>query len=327
MRDDAVGDRVDQYQLTELLARGGMASVFKARDLASGAAVVLKIPYVQYESDVVFHERFRREQEIGQRIQHPHIVRVLTPVEQSRMYLAMEHVEGRPLAALLREAGPLRPGAAVAIAIQLCDALACLHAHGVVHRDLKPENVWVTPSGQVKILDFGIALLESARRLTWAGLSHALGTPDFMAPEQIRGKRGDARTDVYALGTMLYEMLTGRLPHEGQGEALLRAKDTVDAKAPSAHRPELDAALDRIVLRAIERDPRDRYQNAVDLLADLRDPAGAAVRAPLRRPSRRAPPPRRLLASVALVAALAGLGALAWWTAPRSPPAAIRAAR
>jgi len=324
MRDVGVGDELDQYRLTGLLARGGMASVFEARDLASGATVVLKIPYVQYESDVVFHERFRREQEIGQRIQHPNIVRVLTPREQSRMYLAMEHVEGRPLGALLREAGPLRAGAALAIATQICDALACLHAHGVVHRDLKPENVFVTTSGQVKILDFGIALLESARRLTWAGLSHAIGTPDYMAPEQIRGRRGDARTDVYAVGTMLYEMLTGRLPYQGEGEALLRAKGTSDATPPSAHLPGLDPALERIVLTAVERDPRDRYQNAVDLLEDLRHPAAALARGPVPRPARRAPPPRRLVASVVLVATLAGLGALAWRTAPRPPPAAAR---
>ncbi len=321
MRDVVVGNRIDQYLVTELLARGGMASVFKATDGDTGALVVLKVPHVQYESDVVFYERFRREEEIGRRIQHPNVVRILEPREKSRMYMAMEYVEGRTLSAILREARPLPVQGALEIARQVCDALACLHAHGVVHRDIKPDNIHVTSTGRVKILDFGIALLESARRLTWAGLSHAIGTPEYMAPEQIRGRRGDARTDVYALGTMLYEMLTGRLPYEAESSgSLLAKKPAADPPPPSAHVPGFDPALEAVIMRAIERDPRDRFSCASDLLAALRDPASAETVGRAVRPRRRAPH-RRVTSTIVLAATLAAIGALAWLSAPaRVPP-------
>ncbi len=248
------------------------------------------------------------------------IVRILEPREKSRIYMAMEYVEGRPLSAILREARPLPAQAALDIARQVCDALACLHAHGVVHRDIKPENVHVTSAGRVKILDFGIALLESARRLTWAGLSHAIGTPDYMAPEQIRGRRGDARTDVYALGTMLYEMLTGRLPYEAESSgSLLARKAAVDPVPPSRHVPGFDPALEAVIMRAIERDPRDRFSCASDLLAALRDPASADA-VGRDRPRRRAPPSRRVTSALVIAAALAAIGALAWLSAPARVP-------
>jgi eukaryotic-like serine/threonine-protein kinase len=324
LRDPVVGEALDQYQLTELLARSGMASIFKAVDRQTGGAVAIKIPHVQYESDVVFFERFRREEEIGQRLDHPNIVRVFAPREKSRMYMAMELVEGKPLSSILREQGPLPVERALEIARQVCDALACLHAHGVVHRDIKPENVHVTASGQVKVLDFGIALLESARRLTWAGLSHAVGTPDYMAPEQLRGRRGDARTDVYGVGMMLYEMLTGHLPSESaSSDTRVRAFVAHGPTPPGVHVPGVDPALEAVIMKAIEPDPRDRYALAADLLADLLDPAAARTREPLaRRPSRRRPAPRRFVASIALAAALAGLGALVWLSAARPAPTA-----
>ena len=287
MRDLAVGDRVDQYEITDLLTRSGMASIFKATDRDSGATVVLKVPHLQYESDVVFYERFQREEEIGRRLDHPGIVRVLAPCEKSRMYLAMEYVEGQSLRALLRAKGPLPTEEALDIARQLCGALSYLHHEGVVHRDVKPENVLlVPPSGAVKLLDFGIALLESARRLTWAGLSGTLGTPDYMAPEQIRGRRGDARTDVYAAGTILYEMLTGHLPFDADNAAaILRAKTHRAPTPPGDYVRGLHPSLQAIVLKALARDPRDRHRTADELLADLREPFAVSRRA---RPTQRA---------------------------------------
>ena len=147
MHDPEVGETIDRFRLDELLARGGMASIFKATDLHSGEAAVLKIPYLQYESDVVFHQRFLREEEIGQRIHHPGIVKVLSTPEKSRLYLAMEYVPGRSLEEVMAEERPLPAERAVSIARQLCDALACLGEHGVVHRDVKPSNVRVQPSG------------------------------------------------------------------------------------------------------------------------------------------------------------------------------------
>ena len=239
----------------------------------------------------------------------------------------MEYVEGRPLRTILHETRSLPLGTALGVARQVCDALACLHAHGVVHRDLKPENILVTSAGQVKILDFGIALLESARRLTWAGLSHAIGTPDYMAPEQIRGKRGDARTDVYALGAILYEMLTGRMPYEATSPGgLLRAKVARDPAPPSSHVAGFNPAIEAVIMKAIERDPRDRYACAADMLADLKDPGSPRTRERPVRPRRRASAvSRRVGASIALALAVAALGALAWLSAPAPDrPAAIR---
>ena len=284
MRDPEIGDHIDQYRLTELIANGGMASIFKAVDGESGAVVALKVPYLHYESDVVFFERFRREEEIGQRLDHPGIVKVLTPREKSRMYLAMEFVAGQPVRALIRPGKPLPRPQALAIARQVGEALAHMHAQGIVHRDVKPENLILTPEGNVKISDFGIAFTRGARRLTWSRLSHSTGTPDYAAPEQIRGGRGDARTDVYALGVLLYELLTGRLPWEAPDlVALLRAKRRIDATPPSAYAPELDPALEAVVLRAIARDPADRQADAAALLADLQNPSAMVVRPARRR--------------------------------------------
>jgi eukaryotic-like serine/threonine-protein kinase len=332
MRDLLVGDRLDQYRLVELLARSGMASIFKAVDTESGQTVALKIPHVQFESDIVFSERFRREEEIGQRLDHPNIVKILKPREKSRMYMAMEHVEGKSLRALMRVKEPFPTETALDVARQLAGALQYLHDNGVVHRDIKPENVLLTADGRVKILDFGIALFASERRLTWMGLSNAVGTPDYMAPEQIRGRRGDPRTDVYAVGTLLYEMLTCNLPFDSANpRALLRAKSTEDPKPPSYWISGFDPHLEAIVLRAIERDPRDRYGSAKQLLADLQNPSAVPPWDPTtRRPRHRlALASRRIALAALVVAILAGLGSLVWLTAHRMaegerPPAPAR---
>ena len=274
MRDVVVGDELDQYRLTDLLARSGMASIFKAVDRDSDEIVALKVPYFQLESDIVFHERFRREEDIGKRLDHPNIVKVLSPKKKSRLYLAMEFVDGTSLRALMDREGKMAEERAVGLARRICDALVYMHARGVVHRDLKPENILVTADEQLKILDFGIAMDEAARRLTWAGLSSTIGTPDYMAPEQIGGRRGDARTDVYALGTILYEMLTGVLPYSvANAQAMMRAKTSSDPESPLRYRPELTPGLVEIMMHAIARAPRDRYKTAAEMLDDLRDPA------------------------------------------------------
>jgi serine/threonine-protein kinase len=318
MQELVVGDKLDQYELLELLARSGMASIFKARDGEGGQIVALKIPHLQYESDVVFHERFKREEEIGQRLDHPNIVKVLKPKQKSRIYVAMEFVEGKSLRARLGEKRPLPTDEALGIASQLCDALAYLHDHGVVHRDLKPENVLITAKGQIKILDFGIALDQSARRLTWTGLSNTIGTPDYMAPEQIGGRRGDARTDVYAVGTMLYEMLTGSLPYDAPNpHALMRAKTNDEPRPATYYVPDLDPKLETIVWRAIQRNPRDRYEKAAELLADLKNPSAVTPRDPNLAPRRGFRFPRRLVMPLVIVLILGGLSALIWVASKR----------
>ncbi len=323
MREPTAGDRLDQYQLTDLLARSGMASIWKAVDLESGRSVALKIPHLQYESDIVFSERFRREEEVGQELDHPNLVKILKPREKSGMYMAMELVEGKSLRALMDGKTPMPRERALDYVRQLVDALQYLHDHGVVHRDLKPENVLVTKDGRVKILDFGIALFAGERRMTWAGFSHTVGTPDYMAPEQGRGRRGDPRTDVYAVGTMLYELLTCHFPFEsGNPRALLRAKATEEPRPPSYWIPDFDPSLEAIILRAIERDPRDRYGSARQMLADLEHPDAVPRRDPevlAARHRARGRARRRVAVAVVGAIVLAVLAALAWLTEHRSP--------
>jgi serine/threonine-protein kinase len=274
---------------------------------------------------VVFSQRFEREEKIGQKLDHPNIVRILKPRERSRMYLAMEFIEGTSLRALMR-GHPLPRAQALDVARQVGEALVYLESQGVVHRDLKPENLLLTASGQVKILDFGIALAQASRRLTWGALSNALGTPDYMAPEQIRGRRGDARTDIYALGMLLYELLTGKLPYDSpDARALLRAKANEEPRPPSWYVKDFDPGLEAIILKAIERDPRHRYEGAAELLADLRDPAAVPARDPTLLERRRgigARARRRALAAAAVVLLLLGLGTLVFLSARMSsaPP-------
>jgi serine/threonine protein kinase len=328
MREVNVGEKLDQYELTDLIARSGMASIFQARDLATGATVAIKVPYLQFESDVVFYSRFQREEEIGRRLHHPNVIRVLTPGRKSRMYIAMEYIDGVSLRSMMRDKRPLDTAKALDIARQICSALVYMHGQGVIHRDLKPENILVTESGQVKIMDFGIALDESARRLTWSGLSSTIGTPDYMAPEQVSGRRGDARTDIYALGTMLYEMLTGNLPFDGDNVySLMRAKTNEDPIPPSRYQPDLDPHHEEIVLHAIARQPRERYSSAAELQKDLCDPAQVIVtsRATRLHPrSVRTQRIKRALWSVGFFVSLAILFTFLIWLANRYPAGHLR---
>jgi serine/threonine-protein kinase len=279
MRDLTPGDRLDQYEVQDVVARSGMATIFRALDTIGGGAVALKVPHVQFEGDAAFCERFRREEAIGARLSHPGIVRVLPPRARSRSYLAMELVQGRSLRDWAQEGRPLEPARVLDLAQQLCGALSHLHAQGVVHRDLKPENVLVTSTGQAKLLDFGIALLQSARRITWTGRSSPLGTPDYMAPEQLQGERGDARTDVYALGTILYELLAGCLPFEAPNlAALLYAKALAAPASLQRKARHLDPAFAAAVMKAIATDPADRHASAEEFLLALQKASAAALR-------------------------------------------------
>jgi len=313
MGDLAPGETVDQYQVLDVIARSGMATIFRARDLENGHTVALKVPHLQYASDMVFHERFKREEEIGQRLDHPAVIKVFQPREKSRLYLAMEYVDGELLRDRLRRERRLPSETAVALAIAIADALAYLHDHGVVHRDLKPENIMVTADRRVKLVDFGIALDTTLRKMTWAGLSQTVGTPDYMAPEQVKGKRGDARSDLYALGVILYEMLTGETPFQGDNVyAAMRAKLQDDPTPPRRLRPDISPALEEIILHALERDPRDRPESALELREALAHPDSVVLtgRASRQRPKPRIP--RWVRTLLAIAAAGAGYGLLFW---------------
>ena len=290
MAEPAPGSTLDQYAIDDVLARGGMATIFRARDTANGHVVALKVPLFEYASDLVFHERFRREEEIGQRLDHPSVIKVLHPREKSRLYMAMEYVDGEMLRERLRREGRLAIADAVALGIKIADALAYLHDHGVVHRDLKPENVMLTHDGGVKLMDFGIALDTTLRKMTWSGLSQSFGTPDYMAPEQVKGRRGDPRTDIYALGVILYEILTGKVPFAADNVyAALRAKVEDDPVPPRDLRPEIPPALEEVILQALEPAPHNRPQSAFELREALAHPASVVMRnrAARRRITRR----------------------------------------
>jgi eukaryotic-like serine/threonine-protein kinase len=331
MREVSVGENLDQYKLTEVIARSGMASIFKGIDTQSGQTVAIKVPYMQFESDVVFYGRFQREEEVGRRLDHPYIIRVLSPRHKSRMYIAMEFIEGTSLRAMIRDGQGLPVDKALDLARQICEALVYMHSQGVVHRDLKPENILITPDGKIKIMDFGIALDESARRLTWSGLSSTIGTPDYMAPEQVSGRRGDVRTDIYSLGVILFEMLTGNLPYSGPNVyGVMKAKTSEDPQPPTAFKPDLDPHLEEIVLHAIERNPRNRYETAGQMLQDLNDPASVQVQNRAARLHPRSLAMQRLrrgLAFGAFFVSLIGVFVLLIWLANRYPAAKAPARR
>jgi serine/threonine-protein kinase len=184
----------------------------------------------------------------------------------------MEYIEGETLRELLRREKRLPTARAIDITEQIAEAMAYAHSEGVYHRDLKPENILVTSEGRVVVTDFGIALMEGARRLTWRWLTSAVGTPDYMAPEQIQGKRGDARTDIYAIGVILYEMLAGRVPWEGDNPLSVMSQH-LSAPVPPLHQinPDVLAPLEAIVRRGLRKNPDERYPDAGALLADLKN--------------------------------------------------------
>src|SRR5215475_3025451 len=292
MRELSPGQTLDQYDLLDVLARSGMATVFRAKDLENGHAVALKVPYLEYEADLVFHERFKREEQIGQRLDHPAIIKVLRPKEKSRVYLVMEYVEGELLSERLRRERRFPVDTAVELALQIADALVYLHDNGVVHRDLKPANIMIQPNGKVKLIDFGIAMDTTSRKMTWARMSQTMGTPDYMAPEQIKGLRGDARSDIYALGAMLYEMLTGKVPFAAENVyAAMRSKLHDDPIPPRRFRNEISPQLEEIVLHALERNPNDRFESAFEMKEALAHPESVRLtgRARRQRPRSRLP--------------------------------------
>jgi serine/threonine-protein kinase len=284
------GDTLDHYRIDASVARSGMATLYRATDVNSGRQFAIKVPHPEMEADPVLVERFKREQEIGQILDHPGIVKTFNSEERSRLYMVIEWVEGRLLRSLLNEVGALPVERAEKITLLICDALDYMHKRGIVHRDLKPENVMVNDRDEIKLIDFGIAMKEDARRLTFVNVSSMLGTPDYISPEQVQGKRGDQRSDMYALGIMFYEMLTGQVPFSGPNPlAVMNDRLIKDPVPPRELNPKIPAELEEIVFRALERDPRHRYASAHEMEWDLEHKQQVGVEDRGYRPPRRGP--------------------------------------
>jgi eukaryotic-like serine/threonine-protein kinase len=272
------GDQLDHYRIDSLVARSGMATIFRATDTRTGRAVAIKLPHIEMESDPILFDRFNREEEIGEKLNHPGVVKVLNHEERSRRYMVLEWVEGRLLRQILNEVKVLPQDRAIKITVSLCKALDYIHSQGVVHRDLKPENIMVDGEDRTKLIDFGIAANAGSRRLTFAKLTEAMGTPDYISPEQVKGKRGDARSDIYTLGIMFYEMLTGKVPFTGPNPFVIMNERLLNNPIPPREvNPAVTPQLQEIIYRAIERDPKKRYQSAHEFAIDLEHPEKVGV--------------------------------------------------
>ncbi|HZL49385.1 MAG TPA: serine/threonine-protein kinase [Terracidiphilus sp.] len=283
------GSQIDSYRIETPVARSGMASIYRAIDVRDNRTVALKIPHPDMEADPILSDRFKREAGIGEKLNHPNVMRVFGGERRSRVYMVMEWCQGRLLRQIMDE-GRLSHDRAIRIAIGVLEALDYIHANGVVHRDLKPENIMVDEEDHIKLIDFGIASDSAARRLTYANFTATLGTPNYISPEQVKGKRGDGRSDIYSMGVILYEMLSGRLPFSGPSPmAAMNDRLLNHPMPPSVADPSISPQLQEVLYRALERDPRNRYATAHEFVHDLQhlDQVGVEDRDELRNWQRR----------------------------------------
>jgi serine/threonine-protein kinase len=282
-RKRLVGGR---YEVGAILGYGGMAEVHAGRDVRLGRDVAIKLLRADLARDPSFQSRFRREAQSAASLNHPAIDAVYDTGEDSddgvvAPYIVMEYVEGRTLRQVLETEGRLLPQRALEITAQVCAALDQAHQAGIVHRDVKPGNVMLTPSGDVKVMDFGIARAVTGAGATMTQTASVNGTANYLSPEQARGEHVDARSDVYSTGCLLYELLTGAPPFSGDTAVSVAYQHVrEDPVPPSRVEPDVSASVDAIVLKAMAKNPANRYQSAADLRADLeRALAGRPVEA------------------------------------------------
>lgn len=323
-----------RYNIVERLGAGGMGVVYRAEDSWLGRTVSIKVLRPELAADAEFLRRFRREAKAAACLSHPNIVSLFDVGQDGDLhYLVMEYVPGHTLEERLDQ-GPLPPGEAVRVAGLVAAALEHAHSHDVIHRDIKPQNILLAPGGQVKVADFGIARAGVATTVTHPGA--IVGSVHYLAPEQVQGAPGDQQADVYALGVVLYRMLTGRLPFEGENPISVALKHVQEQPVPLRRlAPRTPPALERVVMRALRKDPGERYASAGEMLADLEEvgaQAGAACArggetGVMERNSRTARQPRlirrpRLIAWVLFTVLVLGLMAYGgyafsrWWYVP-----------
>ncbi|MGN9775009.1 Stk1 family PASTA domain-containing Ser/Thr kinase [Micromonospora sp. H33] len=274
-----------RYQVGELLGYGGMAEVHRGRDLRLGRDVAIKMLRTDLARDATFQMRFRREAQNAASLNHPAIVAVYdtgeeqAPTGETLPFIVMEFVNGRTLKEVLGAEGRLQPRRALEICADMCAALEFSHRHGIIHRDIKPGNVMLTQTGQVKVMDFGIARALASGATTMTQTSAVIGTAQYLSPEQARGEAVDARSDVYAAGCVLFELLCGHPPFVGDSPVSVAYQHVREAPpTPSDLNPEVSPAVDAIVLKALSKNPLNRYQSAGEMRADLlRAAAGRPV--------------------------------------------------
>ena len=258
-----------QYEILGVLGSGDMSETYKARDRQSGQCVVLKVPASGALSGPAM---YGREIEAGRRLEHPNIQRLIASGQLSgdaTPFVALEYVDGQTLRGCLDRRAPLPVSNAIQIAMQLADAVQYCHERGVIHRDLKPANVLVASQNRIKVTGFGSALLRGVRSAAFRWPTGTEATLDYAAPELTRGERGDARSDIYAVGVMLYEMLAGEVPSDGTPPAHDRRSTAKGLPLVSQTRPEVSAQLEAVIFRALRRSPGERYQSMAELRHDL----------------------------------------------------------
>ncbi len=258
-----------RYRLKEKIGSGGMADVYLADDLMLGREVAVKLLHPQYAADPSFIQRFRHEAQAAANLNHPNIVNIYDwGTEGELSYIVMEYVEGSDLKEIINSETQILPERAAEIAAEVCAALQFAHRRNIVHRDIKPHNIFITNMGQVKVMDFGIAREGNGSGMTQTGV--VMGTPQYISPEQAQGLAVDGRSDIYSLGVVLYEMLTGRLPFDDPNPVTVAYKQVrEDPLPPSAINPEVPPALEAIVMKALAKNPANRYQTAQEMKADL----------------------------------------------------------
>lgn len=275
-----------RYRIEALVGMGGMAKVYRARDEQESRTVAIKVLRAEYESDMEFVRRFSREVEAAAKMAHENIVNLLdVGIDGEMRYIVMEYVEGRTLKDMICDEGRIHPDLALRMTIRILAAVDHAHRNGIVHRDIKPQNILVDREGRIKVADFGIARLKASQTTNLDNDASAMGSVHYLSPEQAKGEVTDEQSDLYSVGVVLYEMLTGKVPFDGDNGIAVALKHVSEAPASMRiHNAHISRALDEVVMRALCKDKRKRYQTAAEMAADLRmtisRPRGGFVRYP-----------------------------------------------